>query len=388
MGLVESAEADDHAPPPPLRSTLFVLRNGRYEPQNLMPMLPRSDVLDFDGFVVRRGTGSNGVMAARPPDMRQAALVKSSASVRRDSFSVEFADGDREKKLRAPNNDVDPFLIKSVDVDDRERKDGLTDESVVFRFTIDAIRPFELSVHVLMFEMEEADGEGGPSSIVLIPDEALGAQVDVRKFGPGLDQAYASCPVDLARWPASSLAYDPEQPKNVPVLVRLEAEAADGEPASIQYTYVSLQRRGADDDSPRSRYWSSQVFAQKLQYGSQCFTLHEVFGVGAKHSLDAEGDGNPECVICLSEPRDTAVLPCRHMCFCGYCAGIVRLQCDRCPVCRQKVSSLLQLKRGREGTEESSPAVAPSASAAAVATSSLGPSIPDRQDALVDARFH
>ena len=41
----------------------------------------------------------------------------------------------------------------------------------------------------------------------------------------------------------------------------------------------------------------------------------------------------------------TLVLPCRHMCFCSYCAGIVRLQCDKCPVCRQKVQSLLQFQQ-------------------------------------------
>merc|ERR1712176_196935 len=69
--------------------------------------------------------------------------------------------------------------------------------------------------------------------------------------------------------------------------------------------------------------------------------------MGSNASATEEG-GNPDCVICLSEPRDTAVLPCRHMCFCSYCAGIVRLQCDRCPVCRQKVLSLLQFQRGKE----------------------------------------
>lgn len=390
MGLVESAEADEHAPPPPLRSTLFVLRNGRYEPQNLMPMIPRSDVLDFDGFVVRRGTGSNGVMAARPPDMRQAALIKSSASLRRDSFSVEFSASDSKKPDLVPVNDADPFLVKAVAVDEEDPVEAVYGEAVRFRFKIDAIRPFELSVHVLMFEMEETDVDGqGPSSIVLVPDEDLGAQVDAAKFEPGLDQAYESCLVDLARWPASSLAYSPDRPKNIPVLVRLEAAAAEGEPSSVQYTYVSLQRRGgaSDEGPPRSDLWSSQVFAQKLQYGYQCFTLHEVFGVGAKTaSLDAVGeDGNPECVICLSEPRDTAVLPCRHMCFCSYCAGIVRLQCDRCPVCRQKVSSLLQFKRGKELEEEKPSPVAPLSSASSLAHA---PATPTGQEALLTTRFH
>eukprot|EP00435_Cladocopium_sp_Y103_P002911 s3662_g1.t1 len=81
--------------------------------------------------------------------------------------------------------------------------------------------------------------------------------------------------------------------------------------------------------------WSAHVIGQKLEHSGQCFILHEVFGAGPtgertesnapRQSLaDHELEGNTDCVICLSEPRDTAVLPCRHMCFCSYCAGIVR----------------------------------------------------------------
>ncbi|CAJ1334873.1 unnamed protein product [Effrenium voratum] len=128
---------------------------------------------------------------------------------------------------------------------------------------------------------------------------------------------------------------------------------------SVHYTYISLQKASSLADSPTSddqveRAWSAHVIGQKLEHCGQCFILHEVFGAGPigrteearrTNLADQDVEGNTDCVICLSEPRDTAVLPCRHMCFCSYCAGIVRLQCDRCPVCRQKVQSLLQFKR-------------------------------------------
>lgn len=146
---------------------------------------------------------------------------------------------------------------------------------------------------------------------------------------------------------------------------------------SVHYTFISLQRLGLaappagdgdgdgdDGRPPVGGAWSAQIFAQKLQFGEQCFVLHEVFGATSRCSdVELEG-GNQECVICLSEPRDTAVLPCRHMCFCSYCAGIVRLQCDRCPVCRQKVVSLLQF---RQGEQEQAPL--PLAAAAGAAAS-------------------
>ncbi|KAI3522989.1 hypothetical protein L1887_01041 [Cichorium endivia] len=42
-------------------------------------------------------------------------------------------------------------------------------------------------------------------------------------------------------------------------------------------------------------------------------------------------DPGKECIICLSEPRDTMVLPCRHMCMCYGCAKVLRFQTKQCP---------------------------------------------------------
>ena len=44
----------------------------------------------------------------------------------------------------------------------------------------------------------------------------------------------------------------------------------------------------------------------------------------------------PECVICLTDVRDTIVLPCRHFCVCSECGDILRSRPpQRCPICRQ-----------------------------------------------------
>jgi hypothetical protein len=54
-----------------------------------------------------------------------------------------------------------------------------------------------------------------------------------------------------------------------------------------------------------------------------------------------------ECVVCMSEAKDTLVLPCRHLCLCGGCAQVLRMQGrtptgapsrqgrPKCPICRQ-----------------------------------------------------
>ncbi len=61
---------------------------------------------------------------------------------------------------------------------------------------------------------------------------------------------------------------------------------------------------------------------------------------------DEEGGG--ECVICMSEPRDTLILPCRHLCLCQMCADSLRYQANNCPICRAPFRALLQIRALRK----------------------------------------
>ena len=57
-----------------------------------------------------------------------------------------------------------------------------------------------------------------------------------------------------------------------------------------------------------------RVMKQILWVNGKRYELQEIYGIG--NSVEGEVDANDpgkECVICLSEPRDTTVLPCRHM---------------------------------------------------------------------------
>ncbi|KAF9133104.1 hypothetical protein BGW39_010538 [Mortierella sp. 14UC] len=52
----------------------------------------------------------------------------------------------------------------------------------------------------------------------------------------------------------------------------------------------------------------------------------------------------PECVICLSDVKDTIVLPCRHFCICSDCGDVLRRRApQRCPICRQVFQALLHI---------------------------------------------
>ena len=63
-----------------------------------------------------------------------------------------------------------------------------------------------------------------------------------------------------------------------------------------------------------------RVAKQILWVNGMRYELQEIYGIGNSVEGDLEGnDLGKECVICLSEPRDTTVLPCRHM--------VIKLSC-------------------------------------------------------------
>ncbi|XXG44628.1 hypothetical protein AAC387_Pa01g4378 [Persea americana] len=95
-----------------------------------------------------------------------------------------------------------------------------------------------------------------------------------------------------------------------------------------------------------------RVVKQILWVNGMRYELQEIYGIG--NSVDCSFDGNDpgkECVICLSEPRDTTVLPCRHMCMCSGCAKVLRFRTNRCPICRQPAERLLEIKANNRPEE-------------------------------------
>jgi hypothetical protein len=125
-----------------------------------------------------------------------------------------------------------------------------------------------------------------------------------------------------------------------------------------------------------------KVVKQILWIDGVRYELKEIFGIVNSTETDvpdADDDGmGKECVICLTEPRDTAVFPCRHLvstqfvlaysstfalldftyissmlssdwsyllqCMCSVCAQALSLQSDKCPICRQPIEKLIEIK--------------------------------------------
>lgn len=94
--------------------------------------------------------------------------------------------------------------------------------------------------------------------------------------------------------------------------------------------------------APRGRgagWWGSQeqegplAGPQPPALGSQKATDPQP-SLSLQPSDEENSDNSNECVVCLSDLRDTLILPCRHLCLCNSCADTLRYQASNCPICR------------------------------------------------------
>ncbi|XP_031634588.1 probable E3 ubiquitin-protein ligase MGRN1 [Contarinia nasturtii] len=92
-----------------------------------------------------------------------------------------------------------------------------------------------------------------------------------------------------------------------------------------------------------------RALKQKIFVDGLCYLLQEIYGIenkcNNKVNIDDETEDNSgECVICMSDTRDTLILPCRHLCLCNSCADSLRYQANNCPICRAPFRALLQIR--------------------------------------------
>ncbi|XP_055311143.1 probable E3 ubiquitin-protein ligase MGRN1 [Sitodiplosis mosellana] len=93
-----------------------------------------------------------------------------------------------------------------------------------------------------------------------------------------------------------------------------------------------------------------RALKQKIFVDGLCYLLQEIYGIENKYNNkqvnidDDNEDNSGECVICMSDTRDTLILPCRHLCLCNSCADSLRYQANNCPICRAPFRALLQIR--------------------------------------------
>lgn len=85
---------------------------------------------------------------------------------------------------------------------------------------------------------------------------------------------------------------------------------------------------------------------QLLWYKGRTYETQEIFGISGLASAE-DGDTGRECVICMTNERNTAILPCRHLCICSECAQVMMQStataASKCPICRRDAQSILKI---------------------------------------------
>ncbi|ORX91900.1 hypothetical protein K493DRAFT_47722 [Basidiobolus meristosporus CBS 931.73] len=132
-----------------------------------------------------------------------------------------------------------------------------------------------------------------------------------------------------------------------PLIIVLEAVTSDDTVPDVLSTFATLTVNS-------SGVYDTQPLKQKIKMNGASFILQEIYGYSESSPHPDTSDTNEsnsarECVICMSDPRDTTVLPCRHMCLCKECAEVLRCQSSKCPICRQPFHSLLHIGPSEEG---------------------------------------
>lgn len=110
-----------------------------------------------------------------------------------------------------------------------------------------------------------------------------------------------------------------------------------------------------------------KVVRQVIAWGGSGHEIKELFGIqeaqqsasasggaDAEAGVAAEGENNKNCVVCLTAPKDTALMPCGHFCACYDCAAAMRLAPgrNRCPLCRQDIHDIMHMNVETQGLHE------------------------------------
>ncbi|MQL73814.1 hypothetical protein Taro_006178 [Colocasia esculenta] len=254
-------------------------------------------------------SASVSVMSQPPPyvERQQAVTVKNNVNLRKDTI-----------RLEQDEQNPDQYLVC---------------------FTFDSLVDGSITIFYFAKEGDNC------SFVPLYPEIHMPVSVPFQK---GLGQKFcqpSGSGIDLGFFALDDLS-KPSGEDVFPLIVSAEAfpepkQTGDGpskpQASGAQITQAVIEKRSDGQ-------FQVKVIKQILWVDGERYELKEIFGLA--DSANAEGSSNDsgeECVICMTEPKNTAVLPCRHMCMCSECAKALRLQSNKCPICRQPVEELMEI---------------------------------------------
>uniref|UniRef100_A0A8C2INW8 E3 ubiquitin-protein ligase n=1 Tax=Cyprinus carpio TaxID=7962 RepID=A0A8C2INW8_CYPCA len=195
-------------------------------------------------------------------------------------------------------------------------------------FTFDADTQVTITIY---YQAIEEFHNGVP--IYLPQDSSL--QSETVHFKRGVCQQFClpSHYVNLSEWADEELSFDMD--KDIyPMVVQAVVDEGD---EHLGHSHVLL----ATFEKHMDGSYCVKPLKQKQVVDGVSYLLQEIYGIENKYNSqeskvaeDEISDNSAECVVCLSDVRDTLILPCRHLCLCNACADTLRYQANCCPICR------------------------------------------------------
>ncbi|XP_071400731.1 E3 ubiquitin ligase RNF157 isoform X2 [Centroberyx affinis] len=216
-------------------------------------------------------------------------------------------------------------------------------------FTFDADTQVAITIY---YQAIEEFHNGVP--IYLPQDSSL--QSETVHFKRGVCQQFClpSHSVNLSEWADDELLFDMDK-EVFPMVV--QAVVDEGED-HMGHSHVLL----ATFEKHMDGSYCVKPLKQKQVVDGVSYLLQEIYGIENKYNSqeskvadDEISDNSAECVVCLSDVRDTLILPCRHLCLCNACADTLRYQANCCPICRLPFRALLQIRAMRKKLSPLSP---------------------------------
>eukprot|EP00927_Polykrikos_kofoidii_P047973 TRINITY_DN42231_c0_g2_i1.p1 TRINITY_DN42231_c0_g2~~TRINITY_DN42231_c0_g2_i1.p1 ORF type:complete len:310 (-),score=53.14 TRINITY_DN42231_c0_g2_i1:43-972(-) len=204
----------------------------------------------------------------------------------------------------------------------------------------------DVSVHFLVRDEDTTEGK--------LPNLCGARTLRQEKFSKGLKQ---SCKVGIERGlelQDDLKSFGAEKDGYYHLVIDLALQTNDQSVVSRQLSYAKLTQ---SEDR-----WVVNLSKQKVVCGDRVLDLQSLYGTmsrpdrpaqtsnetnndtgAAAAAAEGAADG-ADCVICLTNPRDTVIVPCRHVCLCSTCAAVTSSTWSfQCPVCRARVAAMVKL---------------------------------------------
>uniref|UniRef100_A0A8C0HPZ7 E3 ubiquitin-protein ligase n=1 Tax=Buteo japonicus TaxID=224669 RepID=A0A8C0HPZ7_9AVES len=258
---------------------------------------------------------------AAPPPQEPVKTLRSLINIRKDTLRLVKC----SEEVKTPGEEVSKAKVHY---------------NVEFTFDTDA------RVAITIYYQASEEFHNGVASY--IPrDNSLQSETVHYKRGVCQQFCVPSHTVDPSEWSEEELGFDLDR-EVYPMVVH--AVVDEGE-EHIGHCHVLLATFEKHSDGT----FCVKPLKQKQVVDGVSYLLQEIYGIENKYNTqdskvaeDEVSDNSAECVVCLSDVRDTLILPCRHLCLCNTCADTLRYQANNCPICRLPFRALLQIRAMRK----------------------------------------